>query len=373
MKKWIAAYTIILCIIPLAQLTGCSQEFMSDQLDIERFLPVQTMGFDNNGDTLTVSLSTGGEQDTPFALVMKSPAPNIESALTRLQDYSPVDELYYEHIQYIILGEGLAESGIEPMLDWVERSPFMRMDTSVFLVKGSAEEAIYGASGEMGGITERLSSIDRESDARSQHVYTLLEIAAALSDRGSALCSAVECVPSDGTVTAQKGSLGNAVLPAGYGVLREGKLISFLDAKESLGASLFRQDPTGTVITVDNIALEILEGRTKTRGIFSQQGKLTGLSVTADMKAGILETKGNTPDIPALEKAFAEAVQDAVAAVLARSQALSCDFLGLEDSIFLKTPNRARSPSESWEEYFAGLPVTVYVQGEIQRGYDRKG
>ncbi len=373
MKKWIAVYTIILCIIPLTQLTGCSQEFMADQLDIERFLPVQTMGFDKENDILTVSLSTGGEQNSSSALVMKSPAPNIEAALTRLQDYSPVDELYYEHIQYIILGEGLAQDGIQPMLDWAERSPFMRMDTSVFLVKGTAEEAISGASGEMGGITERLSSLDRESDARSQHIYTLLEIAASLSDRGTGLCSAVECVSSDGTVTTQKGSLGSAVLPAGYGVLQEGKLVAFLSAEESLGASLFRQDPTGTVITVENTALEILEGRARAEGVFSDRGELTGLSVTASMKAGILETGGETPDIPVLEEAFSASVQKALAAAVSRSQELSCDFLALEDMVFKKTTNRSQPSPEAWDEYFSALPVTVTVQGEIQRGYDRKG
>lgn len=373
MKKWIAAYTIILCIIPLAQLSGCSQEFMSEQLNIERLLPVQTLGFDKDGDTLTVSLSTGNDQNSSSALVMKSPAPNIESALTRLQDYSPVDELYYEHIQYIMLGEGMAKDSIQPLLDWAERSPFMRMDTSVFLVKGSAEEAISGASGEMGGITERLSSLDRESSTRSQHVYTLLEIAASLSDRGTGLCSVVESVPSDGTVTAQSGSLGNAVLPAGYGVLQNDKLIAFLSANESLGATLFQQDPTGTVITVENIALEILEGRARAKGIFSETGELTGLSVTVNMKAGILETTGDSPDIPALEEAFSAAIQDAVAAVLTRSQELCCDFLGLEDTVFLKTPNASQRAAESWEVQFSELPVTVYVQGEIQRGYDRKG
>lgn len=372
MKKWIFAYTIILCLIPLAQLAGCSQEFMADQLDIERFLPVQTMGFDKDNDTLVVSLSTGGEQNNSSALVMKSPAPNIESALTRLQDYSPVDELYYEHIQYIIIGEGLARDGIGTLLDWAERSPFMRMDTSVFLVKGSAEEAISGASGEMGDITERLSSLDRESNARSQHVYSLLEIAAALSDRGTGLCAAVEYVPSDGTVTGQKGSVGDALLPAGYGVFQDGKLITFLTAEESLGASLFRQDPTGTVITVDNTVLEFLEGRAKAKGIFSESGELTGLSITADMKAGILESSEDTPEIAALEDAFSAAMQDALESVIARSQVLSCDFLGLEESVFQKTPTASQTASKTWKELFPELYVTVTVQGEIQRGYDRK-
>lgn len=372
MKKWILVYTIILCLVPLAQLAGCSQEFMADQLDIERFLPVQTIGFDKDGETVVVSLSTGGEQNQSTALVMKSPAPNIESALTRLQDYSPVDELYYEHIQYIIIGDGLAVENIGPLLDWAERSPFMRMDTRVFLVKGTAEEAISGASGEMGGVTERLSSLDRESDARSRHVYTLLEIASSLSDRGSALCSAVEYVSSEGTVTGQKGSVGDALLPAGYGVLQEGRLIAYLSAEEALGASLFRQDPTGTVITIEHTALEFLEGRARAKGIFSEEGELQGISVTANVKAGILESGENAPDISALEDAFSGAVQEALASVIGRSQALSCDFLALEKSVYKKTPNPFRPVTESWEDLFSSLPVTITVQSEIQRGYDRK-
>lgn len=372
MKKWILAYTIILCVVLLTPLSGCSQEFMADQLDIERFLPVQTIGFDKYGDTLTVSLSTGGEQNSSSALVMKSPGPNIESALTRLQDYSPVNELYYEHIQYIILGEGLAENGIEPLLDWAERSPFMRMDTGVFLVKGSAEEVITAASGEISDITERLNSLDREIHARSQHVYTLLEIAASLSDQGTALCTAVEHISSEGTVIGLAGSPGDAVLPAGYGVLQQGKLVAFLSARESLGVALFRQDPTGTVITVEDTVLELLEGRARATGVWSENGELTGISVTARLQAGILESDGETPDIEDLEEAFSESIRESLEAVIDRSQALSCDFLALEESVFTQSSNGAQSGLDTWNELFPELSVSVSVQGEIQRGYDRK-
>ena len=371
MKKWILAYTIILCMIPLTQLTGCSQNLVSDQLDIERFLPVQTMGFDKVGDTLVVSLATSGEQNTS-ALVMKTPGPNIESALTRLQDYSPKDELYYEHVQYIILGEDLAKDGIEPLLDWVERSPSMRMDTNVFLVKGSAEEAISSASGEMGDITEHLSSLDREANTRSQHVFSLLEIAAELSDRGTGLCSAVECVPSNGTAIGQQGAAGDALIPAGYGVLQNGKLLTFLTAEESLGVSLFRQDPTGTVITVDDTALELLTGRAEAKGIWSESGELTGLLITADMEAGILETNQDSLNVESLESAFSAAILEALESAVTRSMDLSCDFLALEESVFHKTPYSYPFSSDTWNSQFTELPVTFTVQGTIQRGFDRK-
>lgn len=368
MKKWIFVYVLVLCLFPLTKCAGNSQEFLSDRLDIERFLPVQTLGIDKEDSGMTVSLSTGGEQNISSVLVMKSSAPSIESALVRLQDYSPADELYYDHIQYIILGERLARDGIDPVLDWVERSPFMRLDTDIFLIKGSAQEAIGSSSGEMGDITERLSSLHRESANRSQHIYTLLEIAVSLADRGTALCSAVEYVPSEGTILGREGAMGDALLPAGYGVLQDGKLIAYLTMNESLGAALFHQNLNGTNVIVEDTALEMLQGVARAKGQWSEEGTLTGITVTADLKAGILEQEQTLSDLSALETAFAAQVQGWLEAALSRAQELSCDFLALEEAVCRKTQTTSQ---ESWQELFPQLPVTVTVQTEILRGYDR--
>lgn len=372
MKKWILIFTIVLCVITVTQLSGYSQGFMAEQLDMERFLPVQTLGFDKNGSGIVVSLSTGGEQEGASPMVMTGIAPGIETALTRLQDYSPVNELYYDHIQYIILGESLAKDGVEPVLDWVERSPFMRMDTSVFLVKGSAEEAVTGASGEMGDITERLASLERESTTRGQHIYTLLEAASSLADRNAALCTAVEVVPSEGTVYGGTGSVGLATLPAGYGVLRDGKLIAYLTWNESLGAMFFEQSPVGTVITVEDTALEILHAQASVSGQWAGDGSLAGLTVSCSAKAGILEEDRelSAQDLPGLEEAFAQNVGSCLSAAVARSQQLECDFLALEDGVHREFQARSLS-HDQWQSLFAGLPITYEVSAEIQRGYDR--
>lgn len=373
MKKWILIYVLVLCLFPVTKLAGSSQEFLADRLDIERFLPVQTMGIDKEGSGVTVSLSTGGEQNTSSALVMKSSAPSIETALTRLQDYSPKDELYYDHIQYIILGEDLAEDGLQPILDWIERSPFMRIDTDIFLVKGSAQDAIQGASGEIGDITERLSSLHRESDIRSQHIYTLLEIAVSLADRGTALCSAIESVSSQGTAAGQSGPLGDAVLPAGYGVLKDGKLTAYLTMNESLGAALFYQNLNGTKLLVGDATLVLLDGTAKAEGQWSEDGELSGILVTADLKAGILEQgqEQDLTDLSSLEEEFAVLVQSWLEETVSRSQKLSCDYLALEEAIYPSVRTAASASSKNWENRFPDLPVTVIVQAEIQRGYDR--
>ncbi len=372
MKKSIFIFLIIIGSLLLSQLTGCTSGAFSDQPDIERLLPVQTLGFDREGSGMVVTLSTGKELQSASPLVMQSLSSGIEAALTRLQDYSPEDQLYYDHIQYIMLGESVAEAGVEPILDWAERSPFMRMDTFVLLVKGSAGDAMTGASGEMADVTERLSSLEREASTRGQHIYTLLEIASSLADRNSALCTVVEAVSSQGTVyTPQGDSIENAILPAGSAVLKDGRLISYLSQNESLGAALFQADPNGTTLTLEGTTMEILQGHVRASGQWSERGELTGIRITGELSAGILEQENPDQDIDHLNQVFTDTAQRWVTEALARSQTLSCDFLALQDPVLRSGPHGGQAYRAVWEEIFPTLPISVEITAEVTRGYDR--
>jgi len=365
----------MLCIIPMIQISGCSPGGFMRQQDVERILPVQTLGFDRDGSGIHVTLSTGRILNNTQPIILTGLASGIEPALVRLQDYSPKDLLYYDHVQYILCGESMARDSIEPVLDWVERSPFMRMDTQVFLVKSSAEEAILSASGEMSDITERLSSLERESSARGQHIYTLLEISSNLASQGSSLCTAVESVSSDGTVfNAQSSSPGNALLPVGYGVLQDGRLVAYLTQAESLGVILLEQDPTGSKVEIERTTLELLRGKTDVSGQWSEDGSLAGIMVTAELDAGIVEQDPSVQiTTEQLNDALSAAAQSWPEDVLHCSQGLSCDFLNMKDKILRHRFGKQTFNDNSWSEIFPSLPITVEVNATIQRGYDRSG
>ena len=369
MKRVLILLICVLFAIPLFHLSGCSQGRFTDQRDIERLLPVQTIGFDREGSGISVTLATSSILDDAEPMVLTGTASGIETALVRLQDYSPKDDLYLDHIQYIIIGEEMAADGILPVLDWVERSPFMRMDTLVFLVRDSAENAILSASGEMDDVTQRLYSLEQEAGARGQHIYTLLDIASSLADRDTALCFTIESFSSLGTVyDGQSDGAGSALLPAGYSVLQDGKLIATLSQKETLGAMLFKQCPTGTEIQIESATLELLQGRSSASGQWSGDGRLIGISVTADITAGILESDPtDTMDPDRLNQTLSETVAQWLCDAVARSQSLSCDFLDLGDTIL----KNGRNTDVSWDDIFPFLPVTVQVTANIQRGYDR--
>lgn len=362
---------LLLYIFLLLSLAGCQGNLFSSRRDMERLRPVQTLGLDETEEGVYISVAAGTEPEGPGALVMTAPGTGIEDAVTRLQDYSPEDELFYAHNRYLLLGADAAGAGILPLLDWVERSPAMRMETPLFLVKGTAREAVTGASGEMTDVTRRLASLEREELSRGRHIYTLRQIAAALLERGGALCLAVEPVPSRDVVLGSMGD-GDALLPAGYAVLRPGEEPLFLTEGESLGAELLTAGLSGARVPLEDVMLDILQGSARVRGQ-REDGQLTGMDIRCRLTAGILEQTGaGDADPDALEQALEAAAEHWIRAVIARSQAVGCDFLDLQGPLtadFFRGGGEARR----WKEIFPGLAVNVTAEARIDRSYDLSG
>ena len=354
----------------LCLLSGCHQGIFSGHQDMERLRPIQTIGFDRQEEGIVMSISSGiGPEDAP-PLVMKCAASSIETAITRLQDYSPEDELFYAHVQYILLGQTLAEHSVMPLLNWATRSPTMRTGTSLFIVKGNADTTVTATGGAETDVTERLATLERESLVRGQHIYTLREVAAALADRGCALCLAVQAYPSTNIIfTDTKASA--AIVPVGYAVLQDGAVSAYLNQNETLGAQLLDTGAVGAELTLSGNVLELFEGSAQASGQWDEGGELTGIYVHGTVKAGILEREeGGESDIGILQEQLHAAAIDAITAVITCSQTLGCDFLNLEASVTKNAPGHRLSEVAEWETLFSSLPVTVEIDSEISRSYD---
>ena len=217
MRRLLLLYVLGMC----ALLCGCRGQLFSGHRDMEHIRPVQTVGLDADGGTVTLSVSSGIGPDNAAPLVMKAAASGIETAAERLQDWSPEDELFYAHVRYILLGESALGDGVGRVLDWVERSPAMRMDTPLLLIRGRADEAVTGALGGATDVTERLSSLERERRSHGEAVPTLRRTAASLLERGWALCLTAALCPDEGTNFTEEEN-GVAIVPAGLALLRSG-------------------------------------------------------------------------------------------------------------------------------------------------------
>ncbi len=354
---------ILLC------LTGCSGESLfAGRQDLERLLPIQTLGIDTAGGGVELSVSSGIDPDEDPPLVLRTTASSIETAIQRLQEYSPRDELYYAHVQYILLGQEAAETDLEPILRWEARGPDMRMGTAMFVVKGSAAQALISASGGVSDVTEQLASLEREIRLDRRHIYSIREIAASLAEEGCALCLAIEAASSQGTVYTDD-TPGTALLPAGYAVFRDESLAGYLSQEESLGVDLLAGSIAGIRGTVEENTLELVGGSVGVHGQWGEAGDLEGLTIQGSLQAGILEQEdGGETDPDKLDQALGEAAGQWLSGVIARAQSLGCDFLGLRSAAGRESPGGVTP--DSWEDIFPVLSITIEIDGEVDRSYD---
>ena len=359
-------HLLLILFIMMLTLCGCGEGFFASRRNMEHLRPIQTISLDRSGEGLVMGVSSGiGPEDAP-PLVMKCEASGIEAAISRLQSYSPEDELFYAHVRYILLGESMGGRSILPVLDWVERSPAMRMDTEMLLVRGSAADTLTGAAGDTCDITQRLASLDREETARGQHIYTLREIAASLLERGCALCLAVRPASAENIVFPET-QASAAVVPVGYAVLREGREPIYLTAEETLGAELLSGSVNGALAEADDSVLELFSPGAEVSGLWDENGAPAGLLIRVRLKAGLLEREGET-DTASLERALSSAAEGWIAAAVARAQAAGCDFSDLEGAAAAGSPSHARL--DDFAAAFPDLPVTVTAVCELNRSYD---
>ena len=350
-------------------LCGCRGQMYSGHRDMEYLRPVQTIGLDRDGEAVTLSISSGIGPDGAPPLVMKATASGIETASGRLQDWSPEDELFYAHVRYILLGEDMF-GGVDTVLDWVERSPAMRMDTPLLFVKGRADDAVVGALGGKTDVTERLASLERELQSQEDKIPTLLQTASSLLEQNYALCLAVELFSDEGTnFSEQENSV--AIVPAGLVLLRPGSGPVWLTKNETMGRDLLSQKTVSPKVPVGDSMLELIGGKAGASGLWSGDGALTGIYIQCDLLAGVLEYGEDAEDDIALTEALVRAAEGWLQEAVSRSQELNCDFMGLEDAVLKNAPRCAEELR--WDEVFPSLPLTVSVSAEISRGYDLTG
>lgn len=378
MKKFLAA--VLLAALTPA-LSGCGSLY-TNYREVEQLLVVQTMGLDTlpGGVRLTLAApSTARQEDSPVYL--SGVGESVSTAIERVYNYSSEEELFTAHINYLVLGEEAAEKGIGDTLNYLCRSPEMRIDTPLFVVKNcSAYDLISGVIGSGTGICEVLQSVKTNAEERGDStVFTAAQALRSLNRYGSTLLCALEYSPSDevsgqGSGTGEAGGMTAAV--NGYAILKEGKLQGYIDRDKALGASFLMNLVAVSEIVVRDmngqpVTLELSQGGTKLQPVWEKDGSLRGLNISAQATASILEIGGGEPEADEGEyedyitARLEDAVSQRIEAVLRLSKSLRADFLGLGGQVELADPVKFRNLKESFPELLPELEMRVSVSGEL--------
>ena len=399
---------IIICM--LLSLSGCSGIY-SNFRELERLLVIQTMGIDFAEEGVGISLASGAKSDGSSPVRLFSTGVSVTSAIAHILSYSQEQELFLSHTSHVVLGEEAAKNGINGYLSYICRSPNLRTDIPLYIVKGgTAQEAVMQVGDGSKGISEVLEAVRANVDERGDSkAFSASDLLRDLERNGSGLVCAIECSPSiqeggtkqeggsgssSGTDSAESpdstgGSGGGeekqekqalTAAAVGYGVIRGDRLCAYIDKEQAIGVGLLLNIVGISDIVVKDryatpVTLELDQGSSEIKPVWAEDGSLEMLDIQIKAAANIAEIGGgghfSEPDYEDYLTAQLEtAVSERVSSVIQLSKTLQADFLGLGNIVEMDDAEKYRALGGDFASLLPGLTVRISVSGQIKHTND---
>ena len=399
---------IIICM--LLSLSGCSGIY-SNFRELERLLVIQTMGIDFAEEGVGISLASGAKSDGSSPVRLFSTGVSVTSAVAHILSYSQEQELFLSHTSHVMLGEEAAKNGINGYLSYICRSPNLRTDIPLYIVKGgTAQEAVMQVGDGSKGISEVLEAVRANVDERGDSkAFSASDLLRDLERNGSGLVCAIECSPSiqeggtkqeggsgssSGTDSAESpdstGGSGSGeekqekqaltAAAVGYGVIRGDRLCAYIDKEQAIGVGLLLNIVGISDIVVKDryatpVTLELDQGSSEIKPVWAEDGSLEMLDIQIKAAANIAEIGGgghfSEPDYEDYLTAQLEtAVSERVSSVIQLSKTLQADFLGLGNIVEMDDAEKYRALGGDFASLLPGLTVRISVSGQIKHTND---
>ena len=345
--------------------------------EVEQLLVVQTLGLDGKEGGVTLTLAAKGDSEQGVRR-MKAPGSSVTAAMDRIRASIYEEELFCAHAERVLVGEKTAEAGLDSFLAWLERSPEMRLDLPLYVVRSdTAERAMLEVGDEQHGICDAMDTADRAARRRGDcGLTTAADILRDNARFGSALICALSLRPAAEQDEEAEGALTAA--PSGYAVLRDGKLVRFLNAEQAIAAGILKNQPGLSEITVCDrfgrpAVIELTDGSSRIRPVW-EGGALRGLQVEVQLRGSVAELSAGTspPDTDELTARLEEKLASAVSAALQASRELRADYLGLASHVERADPARFRALTQDFPDLLPELQLEVTVRARLDHAPDRK-
>jgi spore germination protein KC len=370
--------TALLLPVPLLFLSGCSGFIYSDYRPTEGIELIRAIGIDYDQGTIYVTAGSGeGSMETAPKLI-KGEGPTMDMALSQIQKNSAKAEAVFSFTEYVLIGEEAARQGIQGYLDYIERSPQLRMKTAVLIVRGTtAGEMLSGVLSGKLSAPDILTSLESYmEDAAVGTVFTCDEIATSLSERGGALVCAVELISSQEETEDKPEKM---ISPSGYAVIKDGALSEFVDTDTAQAVTALLGDVSMMYLTADDgaggkLGLRLTDIKRKFQPVLTD-GRLTAVNVTVVGDLHIEEVQ-NDVDILSdefrrrVESETGEAVTLKLERAIRQAQTVGVDYFDISGELQRSHPLKLRTLEETWPENFPETTFNINVSLNLERTHD---
>lgn len=355
--------------------------------EVEQLQVIQTMGLDAQTGGVTLSLAAAGE-DGGGVSRMEADGVSITAAMDRIRSYSYEEELFCPHIGRLLLGEKLAEQGIESTLAYLSRSPELRLDMPLFVVKGgTAAETVMGVGDGDRGICDVMRIVEQDVKRRGESgLTTAAQILRDTARCGSALICALETGEASEKTDAAGEEAGGApagrsVAPMGYAILREGRLCRYLTKEQGIAVGFLKNRVGRATVELRDsygkpAVLEINGGGSRIRPVW-KEGTLRGLQIECDARASLLELGGRgalrgTEDTDYLTARLESRLAEYLSEALKASKELKADYLGLAEKVERAAPAAWQNLEQDFVDLLPELELEITVRAELNQMSDMR-
>lgn len=367
----------VCCTVQLLCLSGCTgTTIFSDFHEIEKIEIIRTLGIDVGEEGVCLTADSGvGLNGTPPRLYHQQ-APTLAAAVSILENTYPDRQPFFTHAENLLIGEEAARTDISGWLDYVARSPKMRLMIGLVVVRGDAAGAVMEAV-----MSEKTSASDMLTDITAD-----VEMLGAGSETtcGQALAQMLEgrCTMAQAVKAAEAtgtGGAGQMLVPCGFALLKDGRLCGYLEPEQAAAANILTGRFEALNLAVgeaggDTVTLHM----TQADAVFEpeyEDGHLVRVDIRISAGADVSEIYGGSVleddrIRAALEQAAARQLELRAAQAIAVTQELDGDFMGIGSRVELAAPAEFRKMEPSWEERYQDLELRVCAQVTLRRSYD---
>lgn len=361
-------------------LSGCSNP-IAEYREIEHLLVIQTMGLDSENGQVLLSLASAADSGGGGPKTLSAEGTSVSTAMEHIYDYSFEEELFCYHVRQVLIGEKAAENGIGDYLGYICRSPVMRIDVPIYVVRGTAANELITDSGDGSrGISEIMRNIEAKLERRGpDRAFTSADVLRNLKRYGSALICALDYSEADENT--DEDVPGKTAAPAGYAIIRDGMLCRYIDAEDADVADLLMSRPGIFTVEVPDsrgghAVLEINSGSADCTPVWSG-GTVSGMNIRLNAEYSVLETggKSNLQDehyTDTLTAALESYLLEHAKKVLKSSASLKADFLGLAGCAEKSNPTEFRRLGLGFPELLPSMEFHVSVSCRIRHTNDMK-
>lgn len=380
--------------LSIVLLSGCWDRAELQDLDI-----VSAIGIDEGGDDVenryhvTVQIINegqiagtqqgGGKIQSSPVIAYSATGSTIAEALRKIAPKSP-NELFYPHVQLMVIGEELARNkGIQDLFDWIERDSKFRTLFPILVVRDNTAENLLKITTSLEAVPSEKIVGGLETTKRIWGEYASTRADQVIQQLGGegANLTGVEIIgdPKEGNklTNVQQIAPKTTVEVKGLAIFKKGKLEKWLDGDAARGATWINNELTETVMNLDcekkknGIAVDMMRSNTKVKVEIKNQKPVIHLAVQSEGHISEVHCPidlGKHKTIEKLEKQMKKEIKEEVMMAIEAAKEQKSDIFRFGETVNRENPKLWKKIKKTWDdEIFPETEVHIDVQAFIRR------